>query len=103
MPSTYARRKTTGKERTLRFISALAIAQRHHMPECTTVSPVITASKARSWRTIRLRPEVLAVLEGLITRSRKHLGEGELSISEVLAALIIAGLPQVTSTVPFRD
>jgi len=27
MPNTYARRKTTGQERTLRFISALATAQ----------------------------------------------------------------------------
>jgi len=99
----FARRTNTGQERSLRFIHELATAQRQHLPECLSLSPVITASKARSWRTIMLRPEVLAVLDGLMERSRKRLGDGALSLSEIMAALIIAGLPEVTSKVPFTD
>ena len=98
----FARRKTTGQERTLHFVPALAAAQRRHLPECRPSETPITTAKARDWRTVRIRPEVLAVVDGLIARSRKQLGGG-LTISEVLSALILAGLPQVTSQVPFRE
>ncbi|SEO28171.1 hypothetical protein SAMN05216227_10814 [Pseudorhodobacter antarcticus] len=98
----FARRKTSGQERTLRFVSDLTAAQRQHLPECPSVAAAIITAKARSWRTIRLRPEVLSVLDGLMARSRKHLGEGELSLSEVMAALILAGLPKVSSQLPFN-
>lgn len=98
----FARRKTTGQERTLHFVPALAAAQRLQLPECQPTATPITTAKARDWRTVRLRPEVLAVVDGLIARSRNHLGE-QLTISEVLAALILAGLPKVASQVPFRE
>lgn len=103
MHSHFARRKKTGQERSLRFISALATAYRKHLPECLPMVSPITTAKARDWRTVRIRPEVMAVLDGLLDRSRKQLGDGELTISEVMAALILEGLPQVISHAPFRE
>lgn len=99
----FARRKATGQERSLRFVPSLAAAQRRHLPESITTVALIAAPKARDWRTVRIRPEVMAVLDALLARSRKRLGNGELTISEALAALIIAGLPQVAQQVPFRE
>lgn len=97
----FARRKTTGQERPLRFIPSLAAAQRLNLPECQPLATPITTAKARDWRAVRIRPEVLAVVDSLITRSRNHLGE-PLTISETLAALILAGLPYVAAKVPFK-
>ncbi len=99
----FARRKITGQERILLFVPALATAQRRHLPESVTSAAPMLPSKAREWRTVRIRPEVMAVLDALLARSRKRLGNGELTISEALAALIIAGLPQVAQQVPFRE
>ena len=103
MHSHFARRKITGQERSLSFIAQLAAAYRKHFPECLPLVSPITTAKARDWRTVRIRPEVMAVLDGLLARSRKQLGDGELTISEVMAALIIAGLLQVTSHAPFME
>jgi hypothetical protein len=101
MPPQFSRRKKTGQERSLRFIPALAAAQRLHLPECPPLASPITTVKAREWRTVRIRPEVMAIVDGLLDRSRKDLGEGELTISEIFAALILAALPQVTRQVLF--
>lgn len=99
----FARRKITSQERTLLFVPALAAAQRRHLPESTHTAAPLLPSKARDWRTVRMRPEVMAVIDALLARSRKRLGNGELTISEALAALIIAGLPQVAQQVPFKE
>jgi hypothetical protein len=99
----YARRKDTGQERGLRFVPALAAAQRRYLPESVTTAAPMLPSKTRDWRTVRIRPEAMAVLDALLARSRKRLGNAELTISEALAALIIAGLPQVAQQVPFRE
>ncbi len=99
----FARRKITGQERTLLFVPALAAVQRRHLPESITTAAPLLPSKARDWRTVRIRPEVMAVLDTLLARSRKRRGNGELTISETLAALITAGLPQVVQLVPFKE
>jgi hypothetical protein len=100
----FARRKITGQERSLLFVPALAATQRRHLPESITTAAPIVPSKARDWRTVRIRPEVMAVVDALLARSRSRLRNGDqLTISEALAALIIAGLPQVAQQVPFKE
>lgn len=94
--SQFARRKGTGTERQLNFLSDLTEAHERFLPEVPLVgAPVEGALKASGWRTVRLRPEVLAVLEGLQARAERHSGDG-LTMSEVLAAVIAKGLPEVT-------
>lgn len=100
--ASFARRKTTGTERPLHYVRDLATLQRQHLPECLPVGSPLTTIKARDWRTVRLRPEVLTILDGLCTRTRHHFGNGELGINEVLSAVILAGLPDVLSRSPFK-
>lgn len=99
--TTFARRKNSRQERPVLFVPSLAAAQREHLPEAAPTHAALSAPKARDWRTVRLRPEVTAVLDALLARSRQSRGE-ELTASEVFAALILAGLPKVTAQVPFR-
>ncbi|AZB56684.1 hypothetical protein EBL89_15775 [Cereibacter sphaeroides] len=95
--SQFARRKGTGTERHLhRSLADLTDAHERFLPEVPLVgSPVEGALKSTDWRTVRLRPEVLAVLAGLQARATCQ-GEDGLTVSEVLAAVIAKGLPEVT-------
>ena len=52
-----------------------------------------TVSKSDPWTTAQMRPEVMAMVRLLATHHTAHAGKSEVSASEVLHALINAGLP----------
>lgn len=89
--NSFARRKITGRERTLLFVPTLAAIQRRHLPEIFSTAAPLLPSKARDWRAVRIRPEVMAMLDALRARSRKRLGNDELTFLEALAAVITVG------------
>ncbi|MGO4915691.1 hypothetical protein [Pseudogemmobacter sp. W21_MBD1_M6] len=100
----FARNKQNGHERTVRFLNDLPRLHDLHLPEHASMATGFTAGPAKQWRTVRIRPEVLGIVEGLQDRATLNTGV-ELSISEVLAALLIEGLPDIAEAAhgPFRS
>ena len=91
MPPSFARRTTSRKPRKLHFLPALGDARHAHLPDRDELP---THYQAR-WKTVRLRPEIDATIAALQVRYRGNLGV-DLSVSEVLAAALIAALPSLT-------
>lgn len=52
-----------------------------------------TAAKSDPWTTAQMRPEVMAMVRLLAAHHTGHAGKSEVSASEVIHALIEAGLP----------
>jgi hypothetical protein len=101
--ATFARVKRTGQERTLRFVKELPKLHDTNLPERPTMVASLVVGSAKGWRTVRIRPEIISIVEGLQARAARG-GGVELSISEVLSALLVAGLPIVAEAPngPFR-
>lgn len=57
--------------------------------------------RERIWRTTRLRPEIMAALDGLGLRFQANTGR-TITYSEMLAALMLIALPRLTETEAFR-
>lgn len=100
---TLARNTSTGKLRSTRFLGQLERVHARLLPEQPTLREGAPVGPARDWRTTRIRPEVMIVIEGLRTRHKRNTGV-DLTPSEVIAAVMIEGLPAlVTATSgPFR-
>lgn len=87
-----------------RFVNDLPKLHDDHLPERPALATdAYITGPAKLWRTVRIRPEIMFIVEGLQARGVRS-GGVELSISEVLSALLIAGLPVVAGVVhgPFR-
>jgi hypothetical protein len=101
--ATFARIKRTGQERTLRFVNELPKLHDANLPERPSLTASLVVGACKKWRTVRIRPEIISIVEGLQARADRG-GGVELSISEVLSALLVAGLPIVAMALngPFR-
>jgi hypothetical protein len=101
--ATFARVKRTGQERTLRFVNELPKLHDTNLPERPSLTASFVVGARKKWRTVRIRPEIISIVEGLQARAARGSGV-ELSISEVLSALLVAGLPIVAEAPngPFR-
>lgn len=92
MPPSFARRATSRKPRKLHFMTALVELRRAYLPER---SEKFTAPDAR-WKTVRLRPEIDAIITALQDRFRSNLGV-DLTVSEVIAAALVIALPGLSA------
>lgn len=92
----FARKSRTGQERPVRFVNDLPHLHDIHLPECPSIGNSFAIGPSKDWRTVRLRPEIIAVVEGLQARTGRNCSD-VLTICEVLSALIIAGLPTVAA------
>ncbi len=91
----FARIKRTGKERPLRFVDELTKLHDTNLPERPSLTASFVVGSCKKWRTVRIRPEIISIVEGLQARAARGGGGVELSISEVLSVLLVAGLPVV--------
>lgn len=84
--------------RQLRFLGSLRLTIAAHLPELRQGCPVEATGRAAGWRTIRVRPEIMAAIEALQQRYvAQHNGKLEVSVSEALAAALNEALPIMTS------
>ncbi len=99
----FARIKRTGQERTLRFVNQLPKLHDTLLPDRPSLTAAFVVGACKTWRTVRIRPEIISIVQGLQARAARIDGV-ELSISEVLSALLVAGLPIVVEAPngPFR-
>ena len=99
----FARNKRTGQERSVRFVNDLPKLHDAHLPDRPALTAAYITGPAKLWRTVRIRPEIMFIVEGLQARALRS-GRVELSISEVLSALMVAGLPAIVEAPhgPFR-
>lgn len=99
----FARNKRTGQERTLRFVNELPKLHDTLLPERPSLTAALVVGASKGWRTVRIRPEIISIVEGLQARAARG-GGVDLSISEVLSALLVAGLPVLAEAPdgPFR-
>ena len=96
--TSFARRDADKTRRDLRFLRTLRSTLVDYLPELLQGCPPDSTRKADQWRTVRVRPEVIAAIEGLQERyTAQHSGNREVSTSEVLAAALIEALPILTS------
>lgn len=93
----FARRDKDKTRRELRFLAALRRTLGVYLPEVLQGCPVESTGRAAQWRTVRVRPEIIAAIEALQERyTAQHSGKREVSTSEVLAAALIEALPLLT-------
>lgn len=93
----FARRNTDKTRRELRFLGNLRRTLAVYLPELIQGCSAEATRRAAQWRTIRVRPEIIAAIEALRERyTAQHSGKREVSTSEVLAAALIEALPQLT-------
>lgn len=94
----FARRDKDKTRRELRFLGTLRRTISVYLPELLQGCPVESAGRAAQWRTVRVRPEIIAAVEALQERyAAQHSGNREVSASEVLAAALGEALPILTS------
>lgn len=94
----FARRDKDKTRRELRHLGTLRRALAVYLPELLQGCSPEATGRAAQWRTVRVRPEIIAAIEGLQERySAQHSGKQEVSISEVLAAVLNEALPILTS------
>jgi hypothetical protein len=93
---TFARKATDQTRRDLRFIRDLQRTVAVHLHEITRAAPDVAPPKAAQWRTLRVRPEIIAVIEGLQQRYAATTGR-DLTTSEIIAAALAEALPIMTS------
>ncbi|WP_135448794.1 hypothetical protein [Tabrizicola caldifontis] len=94
----FARRDKDKTRRELQFMGTLRRTLAVYLPELLRGCPVESTGRAAQWRTVRVRPEIIAAIEALQERyAAQHDGKREVSTSEVLAAALIEALPILTS------
>ena len=92
---TFARKATDQTRRELRFFDTLRGTIAGYLPEAARGFTEVTP-KVAGWRTVRMRPEVIAAVETLRARYiARHQGR-EMTTSEVIAAALIEALPGMT-------
>lgn len=91
----FSRHSRTKRHRPLQFVNDLPQLHDTHLPERPKIGVSFSIGPASDWRTLRFRPEILAIIDGLRERSART-ADDMLSTNEVVAALIIAGLPVIT-------
>lgn len=92
----FSRHSRTKRRRPVLFVNDLPKLHDTHLPEMPKIGVSFWIGPASDWRTLRFRPEILAIIDGLRERSARTTGD-MLSTNEVVAALIIAGLPAVAN------
>ena len=90
----FSRHSRTKQERPVLFVNDLPKLHDTYLPEMPRLGLSLSTGPARNWRTVRLRPEIIAIIDGLRERSVRTCGD-MLSMNEVVAALVVAGLPTV--------
>lgn len=101
MSTLYARKTTDKSPRNLRFMRTFKTTCAVYLPE--TVKPAATAAPApNTFRTYRMRPDIVAALDALRDRYAERHGGVMLTYSEVLAAALSEALPIVTCKPEFR-
>jgi hypothetical protein len=94
----YGRWDKDKNRRQLRFLGNLRRTLSVYLPELQQGCPVDATGRAAGWRTIRVRPEIMAAIEALQTRyTSQRNGKLEVPTSEVLAAALSEALPIITS------
>jgi hypothetical protein len=94
----FARRGKDKTRRELHFLGTLRRTLAVYLPELLQGCPPESARRVAKWRTVRVRPEIIAAIEGLQKRyTAQHSGKREVSTSEVLAAALSDALPILTS------
>jgi len=94
----FARRDTDKTRRDLRFLGNLRRTLAVYLPELLQGGPAEAPVKSAQWRTVRVRPEIIAAIEALQERfTAQHNGKREVTTSEVLAAALSEALPILTS------
>ncbi|MES2550629.1 MAG: hypothetical protein V4630_13175, partial [Pseudomonadota bacterium] len=82
--SAFARRGKDKTRRELRFLGTLRRTLAVYLPELLQGCAPEAAKRAVQWRTVRVRPEIIATIEGLQKRyTAQHSGKQEVSASEV--------------------
>ena len=93
----FARRDKDKTRRELRFFGNLRRTLGVHLPEVLQGYSPEATGRAAQWRTVRVRPEIITAIEALQERySAQQKGKREVSISEVLAAVLNEALPILT-------
>lgn len=91
----------TGQDKTrrdLRFFGNLRRTLAVYLPELLQGGPAEAPVKSAQWRTVRVRPEIIAAIEALQERfTTQHNGKRGVTTSEVLAAALSEALPILTS------
>lgn len=94
----FARSNKDKTRRELRFFGTLRRTLGVYLPELLQGCPLESTGRAAKWRTVRVRPEIIAAIEALQERfTAQHNGKREVSTSEVLAAALSEALPILTS------
>ena len=91
----YARRVTDKVPRRTHFLSALPSLLRACLPESKDIAQ-LSAVQSSTFKTTRLRPEIWVMIEVLKARF-KATRKVDLTVSEIVAAVMIEGLPSLTA------
>jgi hypothetical protein len=95
--NTYARKSRDQTHRPLKFVGALEGALDIYLPETRGGAPKLPV-KSHLWRTVRLRPEVMAGLEALRTRyAANNPAKPDITVSEVMAASLAMALQKLVA------
>ena len=95
MPPQFARRVPDKVPRRTHFLSALPSLHRAYLPESLDIAH-LSAVQSSTFKTTRLRPEIWAIIEALKARF-KATRKVDLTVSEIVAAVMIEGLPSLTA------
>lgn len=91
----FARRATDKVPRRTHFLSALPSLHRACLPESKDIAH-LSAVQSSTFKTTRLRPEIWVMIEVLKARF-KATRKVDLTVSEIVAAVMIEGLPSLTA------
>ena len=89
----FARRVTDKVPRQTHFLSALPSLHHACLPESKDIAH-LAAVQSSTFKTTRLRPEIWAMIEALKARF-KATRKVDLTVSEIVAAVMIEGLPSL--------
>lgn len=89
----FARRLPDKVPRRTHFLSALPSLHRACLPESKDIAH-LSAVQSSTFKTTRLRPEIWAMIEALKARF-KVTRKVDLTVSEIVAAVLIEGLPSL--------
>lgn len=88
-----ARRTGRPMELRTKYRRRLQATMRAHLPQEAVADTIEGPLREDKWTTIPMRPEVVALLRLLARHHTAHAGKSEVSATEVLHALVDAGLP----------
>jgi hypothetical protein len=95
--TTFARKAKDKTTRPLRFLDTLRRTATAHLSEGLPPLPTVT-DRAVEWRTVRLRPEVIATVTALQARyARMNTARPDVSVSEVIALALSYALPRLVA------